>query len=166
MPAMRPIPVRARAAPKKAQPTSRLAMLRAHADLMDHETTRRGANWLASAAVYLGVAVAGAVWIGGSLFDFGRAAGALADQTATASGFGAAIEVRGVSESREAEIRAQAMAPGLASMWAADPQTVRARLKALAWVEDAVVLRRWPDSLIVNIRPKASFVAAQAGAAL
>jgi hypothetical protein len=151
--------------PPRPKPyVARMALMRAHGDLMAGPGKRRVGNWLASAAVYCGAAVAGAAWIGGALFDVREAASAALDRAAAHAGFAADIIVEGVEGPRADQIRAAALPEGRIALTAAAPEEVRARLKGLDWVENAVVQRHWPRALRLVVTRKPAAAAADARA--
>jgi hypothetical protein len=156
-----PQPGQRGAAARSAKPyVARLAMLRAHGETIVAGPARLATNWLASAAVYLGVAAAGAVWIGGSLFDLREAANRTIDQAAAAAGFAVRMQIEGIEGERAEEVRAAALPSGWESMVFASPQDMRTRLMGLDWVGKVVVQRHWPDRVKILIERKAPIYSA------
>lgn len=107
---------------------------------------------LAGAALFCGAAVAGAAWIGGSLFDAGEAVAQNADRLASTAGFAVRqVEVTGVDGARRAEIAEAALPADRLSLLSADPVEAKARIESLDWVENATVSRMWPSTLRVDV---------------
>jgi hypothetical protein len=157
--------------PRQRPKVTRLAALRAHGDLFASGPGRQASNWLAGAALYFGTAIAGAVWIGGALFDVRETAAAAADEAVAGAGFAAGFAVydeRGarLEGVRLSEVEMAVMPEGRRSMIAASPQDMRERLLDLPWVSGAVVQRHWPSSIKIQLhrRPAAVASAARAGA--
>lgn len=120
----------------------------------------------ASALLMLGAAVAGAAWIGGSLFDMREAIGGASDAAAARVGLKVlSVEVDGVTGAREAEVRAAALPEGRYSMLSADPAQVKARLEGLHWVRAASVRRLWPSTLHVKVDRREAYALWQRGGA-
>lgn len=111
-----------------------------------------------STVMFLGVAVAGATWFGGSLFDAREAFSRSADHMATALGFGVdEIEIAGVSGARADEVRALITPEGRHSLLALDPGDVKTQIESLDWVADARVRRLWPSTLQVQVARRQAF---------
>lgn len=122
------------------------------------KVTRRGAAMFAAASVLVaGAAVAGAAWLGGSLFDAREALAQHTDATLAAFGFTAHVVVEGAAPARNAEVLAVAMPEGRVSLLAADPREVQARVESLDWVARATVRRRWPNELRIDVERRAAF---------
>ncbi len=121
--------------------------------------TRRGvATFLAGCILMAGASVAGAAWLGGSLFDAHEAWAVQADRMAANAGFAARdIRIEGVEGQRAEEIRDVLMPDGRASLLAADPKLVKARIESLDWVAKARVTRRWPDQMLIVVERRAAF---------
>ncbi len=118
----------------------------------------------ASALLMLGAAVAGAAWIGGSLFDMREAIGGASDAAAARMGLKVlSVEVDGVTGAREAEVKAAALPAGRFSMLSADPSDVKARLEGLHWVRAATVRRLWPSTLHVKVDRREAYALWQRG---
>lgn len=118
----------------------------------------------AGALLMLGAAVAGAAWIGGSLFDMREAIGGAADAAASHAGLRVtSIDVQGVSGAREAEVKANVLPKGRYSMLAVDPLEVKARLESLHWVQSASVRRLWPSTLQVKVDRREAYALWQRG---
>lgn len=110
----------------------------------------------------LGAAVAGAAWIGGSLFDLREAVARGVDQAAAGTGLRVrSVRVEGVVGARSDEIRSAAMPEGRLSLLAADPFEVKARIEALPWVRAVEVTRLWPSTLKVRVHRREAFAVVQ-----
>jgi cell division protein FtsQ len=121
-------------------------------------TPRKVGVILAGAVLMTGLAVVGALFIGGSLVDAREAFADLADHEAAHLGFGASdIDIRGVSGARADEVRAAILPQGRASLFSADPREVRGRVEQLGWVEKASVRRVWPSTLKISVTRRAAF---------
>ncbi len=122
------------------------------------KVTRQGATMFVAATVLVaGAAVAGAAWLGGSLFDAREAMAQSTDATLAAAGFNAHVVVSGAPGARSAEVLAVAMPEGRQSLLAADPRDVQARVQSLDWVGRATVHRRWPNELRIEVERRAAF---------
>jgi cell division protein FtsQ len=114
--------------------------------------------------LFLGIAVAGAAWLGSSLFDASEAFARSADATVANAGFQIqeiqVAELPGtpnISEAREQEVRSLIVPEGRHSILALDPQDVKARVESLDWVANARVRRLWPSSLVVEVERRREF---------
>lgn len=122
------------------------------------KVTRQGATMFAAATVLVaGAAVAGAAWLGGSLFDAREAMSQRTDSVLATIGFDAHVVVEGATPGRSAEVLAIAMPEGRESLLAADPRDVQARVESLDWVSNATVRRRWPNELLIEVERRAAF---------
>ncbi len=137
----------------------RLAMIKLDSDWRaPPKVTRRGATVFAAATVLvLGAAVAGAAWLGGSLFDAREAFAMNSDRALTSLGFGAHVRVEGAPEARAREVLAAAMPEGRSSLLSADPYEIKARVESLDWVARASVQRRWPNDVVIQVARRAAF---------
>ncbi|MBI1250835.1 MAG: FtsQ-type POTRA domain-containing protein [Alphaproteobacteria bacterium] len=117
------------------------------------KVTKRGLGGvLASAVLLCGTAMAGATWIGGSLFDAREAFALGGDALATQAGFAVRdIKVDGVAGARAEEIREMVMPPQRGSLLSAEPEDVKARVESLDWVESAHVRRLWPSTVQIEV---------------
>lgn len=103
------------------------------------------------------------LWGGGGLLTVGALAWGLAlglpQRTAEhiivatgAAGFTVRqVEIDGVEQQPRLAIYQELLRGGTDSMFAVDVEDARTRLKALPWVKDASVERRWPDRVVVRI---------------
>ncbi|MBL8546868.1 MAG: cell division protein FtsQ/DivIB [Hyphomonadaceae bacterium] len=119
---------------------------------------------LTGGVLFLGIAVAGAAWLGSSLFDAREAFARSADATVANVGFQIhAIDVAqlpgspAISEAREQEVRSLIVPEGRHSILALDPEEVKARVESLDWVAAARVRRLWPSSLLVEVERRQEY---------
>jgi cell division protein FtsQ len=113
---------------------------------------------LAGVVLFSGAAIAGAAFLGSSLFDAREAFASASDAAAANTGFAiGAIEIEGVSGARAEEVRALAAPQRRRSLLAADPYEVKARVESLDWVASARVRRLWPTTLIVEVERRRAY---------
>ncbi|MGQ0532963.1 MAG: cell division protein FtsQ/DivIB [Caulobacteraceae bacterium] len=119
---------------------------------------------LTGAVMFIGIAVAGAAWLGPSLFDAREAFARSADATVASAGFEIdAIDISAIpgtpeiSEARAQEVRALIVPDGRHSILALDPASVRARIESLDWVAEARVRRLWPSTLVVQVERRQEY---------
>ncbi|MGH6952298.1 MAG: cell division protein FtsQ/DivIB [Vitreimonas sp.] len=119
---------------------------------------------LTGAALIVGAAIAGAAWLGSSLFDVREAFARSADTAAVNVGFAigeidvaAMPEGPAISEARAAEVRARVGQEGRHSILSLDPDEVKARVETLDWVAGARVRRLWPTSLKVEVKRRQEY---------
>ncbi len=121
-------------------------------------TGRSLALALAGAVLLCGTAIAGAAWLGSSLFDAREAFSRTADATAAGVGFAIGeIEVTGVSDVRAQEVREIVVPEGRRSILSLDPAEVRARVESLDWVAAARVRRLWPTKLEIDVERRQAY---------
>ena len=113
---------------------------------------------------FVGAAIAGAAWLGSSLFDAREAFARSADGAAANVGFEiAAIDVAAmpnapaISEARKQEVRALIVPDGRSSILSLDPGDVKARIEGLDWVAAARVRRLWPSTLVVEVQRRQEY---------
>lgn len=114
--------------------------------------------------MFVGVAVAGAAWLGSSLFDVREAFARSADATVANAGFEIdeieIAELPGmpeISDARRQEIHALIVPDGRHSILALDPDEVKARVESLDWVAQARVRRLWPSTLMVEVERRKEY---------
>lgn len=113
---------------------------------------------LAGMVLFLGAGVAGAAWLGSSLFDAREAFARSTDAAAATLGFAVEdVQVAGVSGARAEEVRDLVMPEGRRSLLSLEPEAVRARVEALEWVQSAQVRRLWPSTLVVEIERRRAY---------
>lgn len=121
-------------------------------------TGRSLALALAGAVLLCGTAIAGAAWLGSSLFDAREAFARTADATAAGAGFAIGeIEVTGVSDARAQEVREIVVPDGRRSILSLDPTEVKARVESLDWVAAARVRRLWPTKLEIEVERRQAY---------
>ncbi len=148
-------------APSRHEPMSRLARIKLSGGLRDDDLQVSGKSLmtgLAGVVMFVGVAIAGAAWLGSSLFDVREAFARSADSAAASVGFDiAAIEIEGVSGARADEVRELVGVEGRHSILALDPDDVRARVESLDWVASARVRRLWPSTIEVAVERRQAY---------
>jgi cell division protein FtsQ len=113
---------------------------------------------LAGIVMFCGAAIAGAAWLGSSLFDAREAFARTADAAAARVGFAIGdIEVSGVSGARAQEVRELITPRDRGSLLALDPDAVKARVESLDWVASAQVHRLWPQTLSIRIERRQAY---------
>jgi len=119
---------------------------------------------LAGAVLFIGAGIAGAAWLGSSLFDVREAFARGADGVAASAGFEigdveiAAIEGGlEITPQRASEVRALIVPEGRQSVLSLDPQDVQARVESLDWVASARVRRLWPSTMVVEVERRQEY---------
>jgi len=119
---------------------------------------------LTGIVIFLGAGIAGAAWLGSSLFDAREAFARGADGVVAGVGFEVdTIEVASMpnaaalTDARKHEVRALIVPEGRHSLLALDPQDVQARVESLDWVASARVRRLWPSTLVVEVARRQSY---------
>jgi cell division protein FtsQ len=114
--------------------------------------------------LFCGAAIAGAAWLGSSLFDAREAFARTADATAAEAGFTIAhVSVAPLpasavlSPARMQEVRAVIVPEGRHSLLSLDPDDVKARVESLDWVASARVRRLWPSTLQVEVARRQAY---------
>lgn len=150
-----------RAPPPPPQGIPRLAAIKLSGGLSGDDINVSGKSLglaLAGLVLLLGASVAGAAWLGSSLFDVREAFARTADAAATHAGFSIdTIQISGVSGARAQEVRAQIVPDGRHSLLSLDPADVQARVESLDWVEHARVERFWPSTLKVIVERRQAY---------
>jgi hypothetical protein len=111
-------------------------------------TTFRGVGRVgAFIALGAAAAIAGASWIGGSLFDLREAAAMMADRAALGMGLRVKnIDVVGARGARAEEVRSLVAPNERVSLFAATPAALKERVESLDWVDDERDSRVWPTT--------------------
>ena len=152
---MAPVKRNRRRPPPPPQKMSRLARIKleggAQWQAMARRKDRQRGTTFYGALLIGGAALAGAAWIGGSLFDVREAMTYGADGMASAVGLDATLDVRGVEGQRKREVEAVALPPGRRSIMGASPDAVKANVESLDWVESAEVARLWPATIRIVV---------------
>lgn len=119
---------------------------------------------LTGAVLFIGAGIAGAAWLGSSLFDAREAFARGADGVAASAGFEIGdIEVAAIeggltiTPQRAAEVRALIVPDGRQSVLSLDPQEVQARVQSLDWVASARVRRLWPSTMVVEVERRQEY---------
>ena len=98
------------------------------------------------------------LWHGGHLKAAIEASAAAVDQAALDAGLGIArIEIRGLRHADGAAVQRALDAKMRTPIYAFDPEAARRHLLELGWVEWAMVARRLPDTIDVEIRERQPF---------
>lgn len=125
---------------------------------------------LTGAVFFLGAGIAGAAWLGSSLFDAREALARSADAAAAKIGFSigevdvaAMANAPDITEARMAEVRALIVPEGRHSILSLDPDDVKARIESLDWVAEARVRRLWPSTLRVEVARRQEYALWQEG---
>jgi cell division protein FtsQ len=113
---------------------------------------------LTGLVLFCGIAVAGATWLGGSLWNAKEAFGRTTDAAAVGAGFSvrhvdvvALPHTPSLSQARIQEVQAIVVPDNRHSILSLDPKDVQARVEGLDWVASARVRRLWPSTMIVEI---------------
>lgn len=149
------------------EPMPRLARIKLSGGLSPDDVQVTGKSLalaLTGAVMFIGIAVAGAAWLGPSLFDAREAFARSADAAVANAGFEIeAIEIAAIpgspeiSEARAQEVRALIVPDGRHSILALDPDEVRTRIESLDWVAEARVRRLWPSTLVVHVERREEY---------
>jgi cell division protein FtsQ len=133
-------------------------------------TTKSLVLVLVGAVLFLGAGVAGAAWLGSSLFDAREAFARSADGAAATVGFAIGeVEVAAmdgapaITPARAAEVRALVAPQGRQSVLSLDPADVQARVESLDWVAAARVRRLWPSTMKVEVERRQEYAIWQDG---
>jgi cell division protein FtsQ len=119
---------------------------------------------LTGAVLFIGAGIAGAAWLGASLFDAREAFARSADSGAANIGFAITdVDVAAmpnapeITPARAAEVRALIVPDGRQSILSLDPEDVRARVESLDWVASARVRRLWPSTMKVEVERRQEY---------
>lgn len=139
----------------------RLAQIKLNGGLQGDDVKVSGRSLMmgvAGVVMFAGVAIAGATWLGSSLFDVREAFARTADGAAANIGFDIdRIEVAGVAGARALEVRAVVVPNDRRSILALDPNDVRVRVESLDWVANAEVRRLWPSTLQIHVQRRQAY---------
>ena len=119
---------------------------------------------LTGLVLFCGAAIAGAAWLGSSLFDAREAFARTADASAAEAGFTVAhVSVAplphtpSLSPARMQEINALVVPEGRHSLISLDPEDVKARVESLDWVASARVRRLWPSTMRIEVARRQAY---------
>jgi cell division protein FtsQ len=119
---------------------------------------------LTGAVFFLGAGIAGAAWLGSSLFDASEAFARSADAGAANVGFAiddvqvaAMPGAPAITPARAAEVRNLIVPEGRQSVLSLDPEDIQARVEGLDWVASARVRRLWPDAVKVEVERRQEY---------
>ncbi|UPT61833.1 MAG: cell division protein FtsQ/DivIB [Hyphomonadaceae bacterium JAD_PAG50586_4] len=112
----------------------------------------------------MGAGVAGAAWLGSSLFDVREAFARAADGAAANMGF-AVDEIQvstiegasAISPARAAEVRALIVPDGRQSILSLNPTDVKTRVESLDWVQGVRVRRLWPNDMLIEVERRQEY---------
>ncbi|MBL8531328.1 MAG: cell division protein FtsQ/DivIB [Hyphomonadaceae bacterium] len=139
----------------------RLAQIKLNGGLQSDDVQVSGKSLalaLGGVVVFAGLAIAGAAWLGSSLFDVREAMARSADGAAASMGFTVdTIEVEGVNGARAQEVRAVVTPEGRHSVLSLDPADVRTRVESLDWVARARVQRLWPSTMRISVERRQAY---------
>ena len=113
---------------------------------------------------FAGAGIAGAAWLGSSLFDVREAFARAADGAAANAGFAiddiqvSTIEgASAISPARAAEVRALIVPEGRQSILALNPVDVKTRVESLDWVQGVRVRRLWPNDMLIEVERRQEY---------
>lgn len=147
--------------PPSSENMPRLARIKLSGGVTGEEVQVSGKSLalaIAGAVIFGGAAIAGAAWMGSSLFDVREAFARGADSAAAGIGFAIDdIEILGVAGARAQEVRALIVPDGRHSILSLDPLEVKSRIEGLDWVASADVRRLWPSTLEVRVQRRQAY---------
>ncbi|MBI3440098.1 MAG: FtsQ-type POTRA domain-containing protein [Proteobacteria bacterium] len=156
-----------RSAPPPPSNVPRLAAIKLNGGLSAADANVSGKSLalaLTGLVLFCGAAIAGAAWLGSSLFDAREAFARTADASAAEAGFTVAhVSVAplpntpSLSAARMQEITALIVPEGRHSLISLDPQDVRARVESLDWVASARVRRLWPSTMRIEVARRQAY---------
>jgi cell division protein FtsQ len=144
----------------------RLAQIKLSGGLGDEVqvTGKSLAVGLTGVVLFVGIALAGATWLGSSLFDAREAFSRSADSLAANVGFEIAElqiermpDALPITDARKQEVRDLVTPDGRHSILALDPQDVKTQIEALDWVASVRVRRLWPSTLKIEIERRREY---------
>lgn len=119
---------------------------------------------LTGVVFFAGAGIAGAAWLGSSLFDVREAFARAADGAAANVGFAiddiqvSTIEgASTISPARAAEVRALIVPDGRQSILSLDPDDVKTRVESLDWVQGVRVRRLWPNDMLIEVERRQEY---------
>ena len=119
---------------------------------------------LTGAVFFIGAGIAGAAWLGSSLFDASEAFARSADAGAANVGFAiddvqvaAMPGAPAITPARATEVRNLIVPEGRQSVLSLDPDEIQARVESLDWVASARVRRLWPDAVKVEVERRQEY---------
>ena len=156
-----------RGAPSPPSSMPRLAAIKLSGGLSAADAQVSGKSLvlaLTGLVLFCGAAVAGAAWLGSSLFDAREAFARTADASAAGAGFtiahvsvAALPHASPLSPARVQEINAVVVPGGRHSILSLDPDAVKARVEGLDWVASARVRRLWPSTLRIEVARRQAY---------
>ncbi|GAM98465.1 cell division protein FtsQ [alpha proteobacterium U9-1i] len=153
--------------PPSGENMPRLARIKLSGGLAPDEVQVSGKSLgiaLAGILIFGGAAIAGAAWMGSSLFDVREAAARTVDVAAADVGFRIdEVKILGVAGARAQEVREQIIPDGRQSILSLDPADVKARIEALDWVAHAYVRRLWPSTMEIRVERRQAYARWQEG---
>ena len=156
-----------RSAPPMSSSMPRLAAIKLSGGLSVDDAQVSGKSLalaLTGLILFCGAAIAGAAWLGSSLFDAREAFARTADASAAQAGFTIShIEITAMphsaalSPARAQEVRAVIVPEGRQSVLSLNPEDVKDRVEGLDWVASARVRRLWPSTLQVEVARRQAY---------
>lgn len=150
-----------RGGPPPTESMPRLARIKLSGGLTADDANVSGKSLLLALTglvIFTGAAIAGATWLGSSLFDAREAFARAADDVAANHGFAVNdIKIAGVTGARAQEVRAMIVPEGRHSILSLEPEAVQARIESLDWVQSARVRRLWPSTVAVQVQRRQAY---------
>lgn len=119
---------------------------------------------LTGAVFFIGAGIAGAAWLGSSLFDASEAFARSADAGAANVGFAiddvqvaAMPGAPAITPARATEVRNLVVPDGRQSVLSLDPEEIQARVESLDWVASVRVRRLWPDAVKIEVERRQEY---------
>lgn len=133
-----------------ASKTSRKLTRNGRSSGQDHALFGRKAAGIAALSV-AGIAVGLSIW----LFDVPQKVGFAIAQGVSGLGFEVkSVKVRGLNNAPRLAVYSAVLDDRTNSMLAVDLEQMRQHLMSIAWIEDATIQRKLPDTLIVTLRER------------
>src|SRR5690349_11631521 len=156
-----------RSAPPPSSNVPRLAAIKLNGGLSAADAQVSGKSLalaLTGLVLFCGAAIAGAAWLGSSLFDAREAFARTADATAAEAGLtmehidiASMPHTAPISVERAMEVREVIEPENRQSLLSLDPEDVKARVESLDWVASARVRRLWPSTLQVEVARRQAY---------